>query len=129
MILRWVPMVAASLAMTASVGLTSVGTASAVSPELHIHNGATWTLEINRGSCEGETFDSNFTFTGQFGGDAGTWSGGGSTLQMKWTAGGHKGWKLVDATFRTTPATEYKGVLTGGGNSSVAEVVKGASCS
>lgn len=120
---------ATGLALTASLGLTGVGAASAASPALHIKPGSQWTLEINRGGCEGETFHSNFTFTGQFGGDKGTWSGGGSTLHMTWTAGGHAGWIFTDSTFTTTAVKEYKGVLTGGGNSSGAEVVKGASCS
>jgi hypothetical protein len=87
-VLRKAVVVAAGLAMMASVGLAGAGAVSAASPAvLHIKPGSPWTLQINNGgNCEIETFQSD-TFTSDLHGDSGTWSGGASTVSMVWTAG------------------------------------------
>jgi hypothetical protein len=101
------------LALTAGFGLAEAGTASAATPALHIHNGATWTLEIKGAGCEAEVFQSNGTFVSRLGGDAGTWSGGGSTLNMDWTSGVVSGLTFSGHFVSTTTPVEYKGTLGG----------------
>jgi hypothetical protein len=89
--LRRVSVLTAGLAMTAGVGLLGVGTASAVSPELHIKPGAQWTFFPMGGGCEVDTFNTTTnTFTSDHDGDEGTWTGGGLTIKMMWTAGPEK---------------------------------------
>jgi hypothetical protein len=94
MMLRRAGVIAAGLAMATSFGLAGAGAASAVEPALHIHNGATWTIEVSVGSCQHDVFTSNGHFTSpdtQFGGDRGRWTGGGPTITMEWTAGNDAG--------------------------------------
>jgi hypothetical protein len=89
--LRRTAVLAAGLALTASVGLAGTGAASGASSAA-IANHSKWTTEINGVGCEIEQFvTSNSTFTGDFYGDAGTWSGGTTSVKMKWTAGGESG--------------------------------------
>lgn len=86
--LRRVAVLAAGIAMTASVGLAGVSTASAASPAPHIKNGSQWTAEVNGGGgCEVNTFAANHTFHGGLYGDKGLWCGGGNKITMTWTAG------------------------------------------
>jgi hypothetical protein len=78
----------------ATLGLSGMATAGAASPELHIKNDTAWALQLQGGICENEIFSSNGTFvaaSGEDGGDAGHWRGGGSEIHMKWTAGEHVG--------------------------------------
>lgn len=125
MILRHAGMLAAGLALTTSVGLGGAGLASAASPALNIKPNSQWTLEVNGGGCEVDTFAADGTFsTTENGGDAGKWSGGASTVAMKWTAG-----EDIGITFRGTYVTslkEYSGSLGGVGNGNSGELVKGA---
>jgi hypothetical protein len=115
---------AAGLAMTTSLGLAQGGAASAALPALHIHNGATWTLEIKGAGCEAEVFQSNGTFASTDG-DAGTWSGGGSTIGMVWTVGVVSGLTFSGHFVSATTPVKYKGTL-GGIRSGHASLVKGA---
>ena len=85
--------------------------ASAAAPALKIHNGATWTIEVADAGCQLDIFASNLSFSSpdaQYNGDAGHWSGGGSTIKMKWTAGSDAGAKFV-GTFSLTPLKAYIG--------------------
>ena len=76
---------AVGLAMSAGISLGWDGATSAATPELHIEPGSTWLAEPRPGGCELEIFSSNGTFVSEFGGAAGTWSGGGATIHMNWT--------------------------------------------
>jgi hypothetical protein len=114
----------AGLALTASFGLAGAGTASAAAPALHVHNGASWTIEVKGAGCEAEVFHSNGTFASPDG-DAGTWSGGGSTINMVWTAGAISGLKFSGHFVSTTHPVEYKGSLSGL-RTGRANLVKGA---
>ncbi len=91
--LRRVAVLAAGLAMMASLGLTGPGPALAASPASHIKPGAIWTFET-RGSqflpYEQDVFSANGTFTekcGLAGGDAGTWFAHKRSISMQWMAG------------------------------------------
>ena len=102
----------AGLGLMATLGLSGMAAAEAASPGLHVKNGAAWTLQLQGGICENETFLSNGTFfatNGEDGGDAGHWSGGGSKIHMKWTAGQH-----VGSVFHgpwVTPQKEFAGIV------------------
>ncbi len=126
--LRRVAVLAAGLAMTASVGPAAVGTASAATPAvLHIEAGSKWTAKINlgdgSGACEVDTFAANHTFTSDFR-DKGTWSGGGNKVAMIWTKG------YVGVTFSgsytTTPRHEYIGRFGGPTAGDKGRLIKGA---
>jgi hypothetical protein len=120
---RWA-MVASGLAMATSFGLTGAGIASATAPALKIKPGATWTIEIKGAGCEQEVFQSNGTFASKDG-DAGIWSGGGSTISMSWTTGVIAGLSFNGHFVSTTTPVEYKGAL-GGLRTGHAKLVKGA---
>ena len=121
--MRRAVMVATGIAMATSFGLTGAAMASAAAPALKIHNGAIWTLEGNQGvGCEQEVFASNGTFsaaTKHGAGDAGTWTGGQSTISMSWTAGPNAGDRTYAGEFRSARGY-YKGTLFAD-----AQVVKG----
>lgn len=117
--------IAAGLAMTASVGLAGTGAASAASAGQHIKPGAKWTMEIDVNSfgCEVETFHANGTFTADKLGDSGTWNGGGRTIGMLWKAGADT-FGNFNATFTRTPVSEYSGPF-GGTLGGRGQLVKG----
>jgi hypothetical protein len=120
---RWA-MVASGLAMATSFGLTGAGIASAAAPALKIKPGATWTLEIKGAGCEQEVFQSNGAFASKDG-DAGIWSGGGSTISLSWTTGVIAGLSFNGHFVSTTTPVGYKGAL-GGLRTGHAKLVKGA---
>jgi hypothetical protein len=123
--LRRAAVLAAGLAMTACAGLAGAAPASAVSPALKIKPGSQWHDASASTSCdEVITFAANNTFTADKAGDAGTWSGGGTTLTMRWTAGGSTG-VVFKGTFTTTPDVEYLGKFSLGGTHESGELVKG----
>ncbi len=109
--LRRAAVIAAGLGMATSVGLTGAGVASAAAPALKIKPGATWTFEAKHARCEQEVFQSNGTFVADNDGDAGNWSGGGSTIKMHWTAGADGELELTGHFVSTTTPVEYKGPL------------------
>jgi hypothetical protein len=85
--MRRIAAIAASLALTASIGWAEAGSATAATPAvLRITNGSMWTSYIGSTSCEVDTFHSDHTFSSD-GGDGGTWSGGRRTLHMTWSDG------------------------------------------
>lgn len=110
-------MVATGIAMATSFGLTGAGMASAAAPALKIKPGSQWTLEDHgiehTGGCEVDTMASNGTFISDLFGDSGTWSGGGTTLTMTWTAGSDNG-VVFTGTFTKTPRNEYEGTFSTG---------------
>ncbi len=110
--LRRAVVVVGGLAMATSLGLAGVGVASAAVPALKVKPGSQWTLEYHgvegTGGCEVDRMASNGTFTSDLYGDSGTWSGGGSTITMTWTAGDDSG-VTFSGTFTKTPTKEYKG--------------------
>jgi hypothetical protein len=109
-LLRRVAVLAAGLAMTTSLGLAVVDSASAASPALHIKPGSLWMIKSERGGCENETFEADHTFSADRYGDSGTWSGSGATVSMRWTAGTDTG-VTFGGTFTTTPVRNYVGFL------------------
>ena len=95
--MRRIASAVAGLGLMATLGLSGMAAAGAASPELHVRNDTAWILQLQGGICENEIFSSNGTFvaaSGEDGGDAGHWSGGGSEIHMKWTAGEHVGSKF-----------------------------------
>lgn len=122
--LRRTAVLAAGLALTASIGLVGAGAASAASPALKIKNGAQWTNEVNGGLCEVQTFSSNGTWTSDLYGDSGTWSGGGDRIDIKWTGGDEAG-LTFHGPFTTTPTKEYSGKFGGFGVGATGQEVKG----
>jgi opacity protein-like surface antigen len=120
---------AAGLAILTSFGLAGAGAASAAaSRQLHITDGSTWTLEVNGGGCQLDVFSATGHFRSPeigFGGDGGTWSGGGSTLTMVWKRGYDAGLKF-NGTFSKSPLAEYVGDMGGIGAGFTGEMVKGA---
>jgi hypothetical protein len=96
----------------AGAGLAGSGTASASAPPLKVKPHSQWTLEDHgvehTGSCEVDTMRSNGTFTSDRFGDSGSWSGGGATITITWTAGQDHG-VVFAGTFTSTPVKEYRG--------------------
>jgi hypothetical protein len=128
MMLRRATVFAAGLTVATSFALGGAGGASATVPALKIRPGATWTIVANGGGCQLDVFAANYTFTSpdpQYHGDAGTWSGGGSTIKMKWTAGDNTG-LTFKGTFTTTPVKEYVGSFGGLGGGFTGALLKGA---
>jgi hypothetical protein len=124
---RRAAMVASSLALATSFGLTGAGMASAAAPALKIKPGAIWTLEMRHGACEHDIFDLIFhQFTSDRYGDGGVWSSGGSTINMIWTVGASSGVTFSGDFVSTTTPVEYKGSLNDGGAIIKTKVVKGA---
>ncbi len=115
--LRQAAMTLAGLAMAAGFGLAGAGAASAAAPALKVKPGSQWTLEDHgiegTGGCEVDTMASNGTFTSDLFGDSGTWSGGGATITVTWTAGDDNG-VVFTGTFTKTPRKEYRGSLNTG---------------
>jgi hypothetical protein len=115
--LRRAAVTVAGLAMATSFGLAGAGVASAAAPALKVKPGSQWTLEDHgiegTGGCEVDTMASNGTFTSDLFGDSGTWSGGGATITVTWTAGSDNG-VVFTGTFTKTPRKEYRGSLTDG---------------
>ncbi len=105
--------------MATSFGLAGATTASAAAPALEIKNGATWTLFPTNSPCEYDVFNtSTHHFSSDIGGDKGTWSGGGSTIKMKWTHGANKGATFIGILVGTSP-TYYQGKFDGTGATTV----------
>jgi hypothetical protein len=105
------------------LGLAGVGTASGASPALHVKGDSVWTIKENIGLCETNVFSLNGTWASP-GGDVGIWSGGGSAIKMKWTAGSDQGLK-----FRGTwvaASKEYSGTIGSDGLFSGAKLIEGA---
>lgn len=115
---------AAGLALTASVGMSSAATAGAASPALHIKQGSKWSASASAECFEILTFASSGTFTGSRGHDKGTWSGGGPQLVLTWTAGERDG-LVFNLTFSKTPIKGYRGTYTFQGATGAAQLVKG----
>ena len=117
MMLRQAAMTLAGLAMAAGFGLAGAGAASAAAPALKVKPGSHWTLEYHgvegTGGCEVDTMASNGTFTSDLFGDSGTWSGGGATITVTWTAGDDNG-VVFTGRFTKTPRKEYRGSLNTG---------------
>jgi hypothetical protein len=114
------------LALATSFGLAGAGVSSAAVPALKVQPGSKWTFEDHgiehTGGCEVNTFASNGTFTSDLFGDAGTWSGGGATLSMTWTAGEDTFVKFNGTFTKTATVKEYKGGISTG---DAGAVVKG----
>jgi hypothetical protein len=101
------------------------GAWGAVPAAPHINNGSTWTIEVNPKTCEVGTFSSNGTFSFPASGDSGTWTGGGTSVKVKWTGGADVGLKFKGA-WSTTPVKEYAGTFGGPGSGDTGQLVKGS---
>jgi hypothetical protein len=112
--LRRAAAIGAGLVMTVSVGLAAAEAPSAASTALHIKNDSKWTMFPMGGGCEVVTFNAaTSTFTSDYDGDSGTWSGGGSTIHMVWTAGpGKKATFKGSFVNRPKPVRYYTGTYT-----------------
>ncbi len=125
--MRRAAMATAGLVIVAgTIGLFGTsGALGAVPAAAHINNGSEWTIEVNPKSCEVGTFSSNGTFSFQASGDSGTWSGGGTTVKLKWTGGTDAGLKFK-GTWSTAPVKEYAGTFGGLGAGETGQLVKGS---
>jgi hypothetical protein len=92
----------------------------------HIKNGSEWTFEVNQHGCEVETFSPNGTFTANAAGDEGKWSGGGTTLKMKWKGGLNSGLTFTGTFNGTVGPKEYAGALGRTVFGETGQLVKGA---
>jgi hypothetical protein len=119
-------MVAAAIAASAmGFGLAGAGAASAASPETLNLTPGSWTVEVIGGGCEVDTFTSTNTFsTAEFGGDAGQWLGGSTSVAMNWTAGNDTG--LLFSGKWVAASHSFKGQYAFGGVVGKAKLVKGA---
>ena len=111
---RRMGVMAAGLVTATSLVLAGAGAASAATPALKIKAGAVWTVKENGGGCEQDVFASNGSFSSadaHGAGDAGTWSGGKSTIKMTWTTGGDAG-LIFSGTFVSSRGY-YKGTIVG----------------
>jgi hypothetical protein len=126
-VLRRAGVLAAGLAIAASVGPAGAGAASAATPSNHIASGAIWSFVVKgeRSFCEQDTFSSSGTFTADKYRDSGIWSGGGGTIAMKWKTG-ESSPSTFTGTFTKTPVKEYKGTALFMGLTFSAKLVKGA---
>jgi hypothetical protein len=125
-VLRKAVVIAAGLTMATCFGFLGAGTAAAVKPASgHIHNGATWTLQVDSGACLLIVLSSGGAWSSpDYGGDAGTWTQTASTVTMKWKAGIDTGSKFK-GTYATKPP-RFVGKFGGIGKGGTGELVKGA---
>jgi hypothetical protein len=128
MILRRAAVIATGFAVATSFGLVGAGMAWATAPALKIKPNAIWTIEPKGGGCEQDQFDAaNHTFVSDHFSDSGSWSGGGSTLSMTFTAGEDKGTTFSGNFVSITRPAEYRGSATLiGGTVAKTKLVKGA---
>lgn len=118
---RRLTLMTAGLAAVTILGLA--GTASAETPALHVKSGGVWTAEVKHAGCEIVTFGAHKTFTGDMGGDTGTYTGGGQSISMKWTAGEAAG-LTFSGTFSKSD-DEFTGSYGGSGSGEKGQLVKG----
>jgi hypothetical protein len=113
----------AGLTFVATLSFVQVAGASQVATATeHVNPGGVWTLEINGGSCEVQTFKADHKWSADQNGDAGTYTGGGSKVEEEWTSGLDKGAHYSGVYKKKSK--EYKGTYVVG--SVTAELVKGA---
>jgi hypothetical protein len=116
----------AGLALAASLGLTGASMASAAAPALTIKAHSIWTVEVKGGGCELVQFtDAGHTFVSDSFGDAGSWSGGNSTIGLTWTTGNDTGLTFSGKLVANVKPAEYKGVLGGTDPGGHAKLIKG----
>jgi hypothetical protein len=113
--------------MAASAGVVAAGTASAVAPRLHVTPSETWTVELppGDGCLEHVVFHHHGKFVADKYGDAGTWSGGGATISMNWTAGFYQN-ESFSGTWTKAPSKGYSGTFVGPEITFRGMLVKGA---
>jgi hypothetical protein len=109
---RRAAMVASTIAIATSFGLTGAGMASAAAP-LTIKPFSIWTLEVRGAACENVQFDRGHVFVSDLYGDAGSWSGGNSTIALTWTSGVDVGVTFRGRLVSATKPVEYKGPFGG----------------
>ena len=129
--LRRTAVIAAGLAVATSFGLAGAGMATAAAPTLKIKNGAIWTIEVNGGGCQQDKFNTTTlrfkAVNPLFGGDKGTWTGGGSgNAVMTWTHGSDAGGHFSGGFQVGSSPKEYEGTYVNGDFIATAWLVKGA---
>jgi hypothetical protein len=125
MMFRKAAVCTAGLAMTAGLGLAGVGTASAAAPALHIKTDSIWTFKEDIGPCERDVFEPNGTWASSRPvGDVGTWSGGGPTIKVKWTAGPGQGFRFHGTSY-VAASKEYLGYIGTKASHSGAKLIEG----
>jgi hypothetical protein len=129
--LRRTAVTAAGLAVATSFGLAGAGMASAAAPALKIKSGVIWTFELIASGCQQEKFNAtthHFKAVNPiFGGDKGTWTGGGSgSTVMTWTHGTDAGGQFGGSFQPGSSPKEYEGTYVNGDVIATARLVKGA---
>ncbi len=74
----------------------------------HVTPGGSWTLQVESGFCEVQTFHMGGTWTADNYGDTGTWTGGGKTLDENFTGGEDAGGCI--ATTYSKTSKDYSGI-------------------
>jgi YVTN family beta-propeller protein len=93
---------------TVSVGGDPQGVGVGEVPKVeYVAPGSSWTLQVEAGFCEVQTFHAGGTWTSDNDGDAGKWTGGGNSLSEEYTAGYENGGYV--ATTYSTASKEYSG--------------------
>jgi hypothetical protein len=129
--LRWVAVLTAGIAMTATFGLAGAGAASAAFRASHIPKAPLWTLEIKGAGCEVDQFgyvdgEPEF-FADNVTGDGGLWSGGGGKITMEFVEGTNEGSVFNGYFVSSTRPVEYKGALSvSSGSFTRAKLVEGS---
>ncbi len=117
--------------MATSFGLAGAGMASAAAPALKIKNSTIWTLEVNGGGCQQDTFNATThhfkAVNPLFGGDKGAWTGGGSgNTAMTWTHGSDAGGHFTGGFQVGSSPKQYEGTYVNGDFIATTWLVKGA---
>jgi hypothetical protein len=100
------------------------GTDFTIGPLHHIKPNGVWTLTIVGAGCEVQTFAPGYTWTADDFGDAGTYSGGNTTISEDFTAGEDAGGTFTAAYSKSDK--DYSGTGTFEGMSFPVTLVKGA---
>lgn len=106
------------------IGIVVLGCgALAGAASLHVKPRTKWTLEVPGYGCEVQTIKKGHGFTADLYGDAGTYSGGGSSISETFTAGNDDGNAFVGAWVASSK--EYSGSFEAPLFSTSASLVKG----
>jgi YVTN family beta-propeller protein len=73
----------------------------------YVKPGSPWTLQVETGFCEVQTFNMGGTWTADDYGDTGTWTGGGKSMDEEFTEGGNAGGYI--ATTYSKTSKDYSG--------------------
>jgi hypothetical protein len=123
--IRRTALLGTGLTLAAILGLASL-TSARPSPVFarNIKPGGVWTLEMNSGGCETQTFAKHHKWVSDRYSDAGTYKGGRKRLSERWTKGEGDGWSLV-GTYQKVSMDYSITLANAGSNFATGQLVKG----